>query len=93
MARQGLGLVLVSSELEEVAAVSDRVIVLTEGRMAGTLDRGSGDITAADIVHLAFRVPGDDGTAAPGSSAKPETGSEPVPAGRTTPPESRNEIE
>jgi ABC-type sugar transport system ATPase subunit len=55
MAGRGLGLVMVSSELEEVAVVSDRVIVLTEGRMAGVLDRSAGEITTHDILHLAFQ--------------------------------------
>jgi ABC-type sugar transport system ATPase subunit len=55
MAERGLGLVMVSSELEEVAVVSDRVIVLSEGRMAGVLDRSAGEITTHDILHLAFQ--------------------------------------
>jgi ABC-type sugar transport system ATPase subunit len=56
MARAGLGLIIVSSELEEVTAVADRVFVLAEGSMAGTLDRSQGEITITDILHLAFRV-------------------------------------
>jgi ABC-type sugar transport system ATPase subunit len=55
MADNGLGLVMVSSELEEVALVSDRVFVLAEGLMAGTLDRSTAQITVSDILHLAFR--------------------------------------
>ena len=55
MADQGLGLVMVSSELEEVALVSDRVFVVAEGVLAGTLDRAVGRITVSDILHLAFR--------------------------------------
>ena len=57
MAEDGLGLVVVSSELEEVAAVADRVLVLAAGRMAGTLDRSSGEITAQRILELAFGPP------------------------------------
>jgi len=56
MARQGLGLIMVSSELEEVAVVSDRVYVLAEGLAVGVLDRTAGEITTSDILHLAFRV-------------------------------------
>jgi ABC-type sugar transport system ATPase subunit len=56
MARNGLGLVMVSSELEEVAVVSDRVFVIAEGLMAGVLDRAAGEITTTDILELAFRV-------------------------------------
>lgn len=55
MAEEGLGLVIVSSELEEVAAVADRVFVLSEGRPVGMLDRTEGAITAADILDRAFR--------------------------------------
>jgi ABC-type sugar transport system ATPase subunit len=55
MADQGLGLIMVSSELEEVALVSDRVFVLVEGLMAGRLERSEGQITVSDILHLAFR--------------------------------------
>jgi ABC-type sugar transport system ATPase subunit len=56
MAADGLGLVMVSSELEEVVAVSDRVVVLSEGRHVGTLDGRAGDLTTSDILNLAFRV-------------------------------------
>jgi len=56
MADNGLGLVMVSSELEEVAVVSDRVVVLAEGVMAGILDSADGEITASAILHQAFNV-------------------------------------
>jgi ABC-type sugar transport system ATPase subunit len=54
MAGDGIGIAIVSSELEEVAAVCDRVTVLAEGHGAGHLDRAKGDITVSDILHLAF---------------------------------------
>jgi rhamnose transport system ATP-binding protein len=56
MAAEGLGIVIVSSELEEVVAVADRVLVLSEGRQVGTLDGAGGRITPAEILNLAFRV-------------------------------------
>jgi ABC-type sugar transport system ATPase subunit len=56
MADEGLGLVIVSSELEEVAVASDRVVVLAEGQMAGRLERTTQAISAAEILDLAFRV-------------------------------------
>jgi ABC-type sugar transport system ATPase subunit len=56
MAGGGLGLVIVSSELEEVAAVADRVLVLAEGVMAGSLDRAEADITTSGILDLAFHL-------------------------------------
>jgi len=54
MASEGLGIVLVSSELEEVAALSDRVVVLAEGRQMGLLDRADGPLTPARIMSTAF---------------------------------------
>ncbi|MEE3853006.1 sugar ABC transporter ATP-binding protein [Gordonia sp. LSe1-13] len=55
MAAAGVGIVIVSSELEEVAAISDRVIVLSEGRMSGVLHRTDDQpVRTSDILHLAF---------------------------------------
>lgn len=53
---QGLGIVIVSSELEEIAAISDRVLVLAEGRVVAGLDRGSTEIRVEDILNAAFGV-------------------------------------
>ena len=39
--RSGVAIVYVSHHLDEVLSVADRVIVLRDGRMAGTLDRAS----------------------------------------------------
>jgi ABC-type sugar transport system ATPase subunit len=60
MAAEGTSIVIVSSELEEVAALSHRVIVLTEGRLAGTLD-DAGEISVSNILHTAFRSQDRDG--------------------------------
>jgi len=54
MADEGAGIVVVSSELEEVCAISDRVAVLAEGRLVGQLDRQEGDITPNRIMNNAF---------------------------------------
>jgi len=48
--------VIVSSELEEVVAIADRVLVLAEGRPAGRLDAQHDDITVAAILNQAFQV-------------------------------------
>jgi ABC-type sugar transport system ATPase subunit len=56
MAGEGLGLVMVSSELEEIAASSDRIFVLAEGLMVGRLRRETGHISTADILNVAFKV-------------------------------------
>lgn len=50
-ADQGLAVVLVSSEMPELLALSDRIIVLSDGRMTGEL-RGD-DMTQANILRLA----------------------------------------
>ena len=39
LARQGMCIILISSELPEVMAMADRVVVMNEGRVAGILDR------------------------------------------------------
>src|SRR5215218_978074 len=41
LAKEGMAIVLVSSELPEVLGLSDRVIVLHEGRLTGEFDRSS----------------------------------------------------
>jgi ABC-type sugar transport system ATPase subunit len=55
-ADDGIGVVIVSSELEEVVAIADRVLVLAEGRPAGRLDAQHADITVAAILNQAFQV-------------------------------------
>jgi ribose transport system ATP-binding protein len=41
LAQKGLGIILISSELPEILGMSDRIIVMREGRITGELDRGS----------------------------------------------------
>ncbi len=43
LAVQGKAILMISSELAEVQGMSDRIIVLHEGRITGTLDRGEAD--------------------------------------------------
>lgn len=54
MAGRGLAIVFVSSELEEVVAVSDRVEVLAEGRQMGSLDRSGGALSVSAILDRTF---------------------------------------
>jgi len=56
MAIDGVGIVVVSSELEEVVTIAERVIVLSEGHQVGELTAGGTRISPADILNLAFRV-------------------------------------
>jgi ribose transport system ATP-binding protein len=51
LAGAGVAILMVSSDLEEVLGVSDRVLVLHEGRLAGELARG--EMSEEAIMHLA----------------------------------------
>jgi len=51
LAEQGMAIVLVSSELPEVLGLSDRVIVLHEGKMTGEFSRA--DATPERVMHAA----------------------------------------
>jgi rhamnose transport system ATP-binding protein len=48
---QGLAVIMVSSELPEILGMSDRVIVMREGRMAGVFNRAG--LTAETLVAAA----------------------------------------
>jgi ribose transport system ATP-binding protein len=50
LAREGLAVLLISSELPELIGMSDRVLVMAEGRMAGELPAGASE---EDIMRLA----------------------------------------
>ncbi|CAM6263381.1 ABC-type sugar transport system, ATPase component [Klebsiella quasipneumoniae subsp. similipneumoniae] len=54
MARQGVAILMISSELPEVVGMSDRVYVMREGTIAGELQ--SGDISQEQIMTLATGV-------------------------------------
>lgn len=60
LARQGMAVIVVSSELEEVVAMSDRVLVLSHGQMAARLDAARDDISVQTILNAAFRINGDE---------------------------------
>jgi putative xylitol transport system ATP-binding protein len=50
-ASAGGGVIMVSSEIDEVLGMADRVIVMREGRVAGEIDRD--ELSADKLVHLA----------------------------------------
>ena len=53
MSAKGLGILLVSSELPEVLALSDRVLVMHEGVLAGALDRlEATEERVMQLIHL-----------------------------------------
>ena len=43
LAAEGIGIILISSDLPEVLAMSDRVLVMREGRQMAIFDRDGGD--------------------------------------------------
>ncbi len=54
LSRQGVAVIVISSDLPEVLAVADRVLVMAEGRISGELSRG--EATEERIIHLASQV-------------------------------------
>ena len=55
LAREGVAILMISSDLEEVLGMSDRVLVLHEGRLAGELKRG--ELSEEAVMHLATGGP------------------------------------
>ena len=51
LAQQGLSIIMVSSELPEILGMSDRVMIMRRGRVAGVLDRAQADAEA--VLRLA----------------------------------------
>lgn len=59
LAQSGTSLIVVSSELPEVMALSDRIVVMCEGRQNGILARN--EFTQERIMNLAFQHGGNHG--------------------------------
>ncbi len=55
LTRQGVGIVMVSSELPELLGMSDRIVVFHEGRQSGELARA--EATEQAVMHLATGAP------------------------------------
>jgi ribose transport system ATP-binding protein len=51
LVRRGVAVLMISSDLEEILGVSDRVLVMHEGRLAGELARG--ELTERAVMDLA----------------------------------------
>jgi ribose transport system ATP-binding protein len=51
LARSGIGIIVISSELPELLGLSDRVLVVREGRIAGEL--GADEMTEEAVIRLA----------------------------------------
>ena len=56
LADEGMGIIVVSSDLEEVIQISDRILVMSHGRLVDTLDQGQGPVAVSDILNSAFGV-------------------------------------
>lgn len=54
LARQGMGIIMISSELPEILGMSDRILVLREGRIVGELSRA--EATQEGIMELATDI-------------------------------------
>ncbi len=52
-ARQGMAIIMISSELPEILGMSDRVVVMQEGQINGVLERA--DATQESIMYLATK--------------------------------------
>ena len=68
LAEQGLGVVLISSELEEVVEGADRVLVLRDGAVVATL---RGDDVSEERVMRAIAVASDEAAAEPSTTDAP----------------------
>jgi len=51
LAQDGMGIVMISSELPEILSMSDRIIVMCQGRITGEFQRG--EVTQEDIMACA----------------------------------------
>ena len=54
LTKEGISIIMISSEMEEVIGMSDRIIVLHEGRISGTLDRN--DFSQERIMKFASGI-------------------------------------
>ena len=54
LAAQGLAVIMVSSEIPEILGMSDRVIVMREGRIVGEFDRDG--LTPEKLVRAAAGI-------------------------------------
>ncbi len=72
LAQQGLGILMISSELPEVLGMSDRILVMREGRVVAEFSRA--DATQENVGSAMMSVPtavseGPDGGSVQGTAA------------------------
>jgi ribose transport system ATP-binding protein len=68
LAEQGLGVLLISSELEEVVEGADRVLVLRDGAIVGTL---RGDDVSEERIMRAIAVASEEAASAQPAAPAP----------------------
>jgi ribose transport system ATP-binding protein len=56
MAEDGRAVIVVSSELEDVTTIADRILVLAHGSLVGELKSSDRSASVEDILELAFNV-------------------------------------
>jgi len=52
LAKSGMGILMISSELPEILGMSDRILVMHEGKIVGKINRG--DATQEKVMALAM---------------------------------------
>ena len=57
LADEGMAIIMVSSELEEVVEIADRVLVLAKGRQVAILERE--DLSLERVLTMTFGVEGE----------------------------------
>jgi D-xylose transport system ATP-binding protein len=55
---QGISIIMISSELPEIIGMSDRVIVMHEGKFMGELENINHDLTQEEVMYLATATEG-----------------------------------
>jgi rhamnose transport system ATP-binding protein len=64
LAQQGVAILMISSELPEILGMSDRILVMREGRISGELDRAAATqeaiMSLATGLHQVRTVPMDE---------------------------------
>ena len=53
LVRGGIGIIMISSEMPELIAMSDRILVMREGTCAGIVDRS--DFSEHTLINLALK--------------------------------------
>jgi ABC-type sugar transport system ATPase subunit len=67
LAQQGMGILMISSEMPEIIGMSDRVIVMCQGRVTGEFDRG--EMSQEEIMTCATKFLSLDAVTEPTSEA------------------------